>query len=1247
MSRLELLSSGARVAVAAFLFAALGARPGAAGEPPPGKAALGAFLESEVRAVSARSLSSVESREAWLAERERLRAELREMLGLSPEPPRGDLRGVVTGTLERPDLGIAVEKLHFQSVPGLYVTANLYRPLKVRGRLPAILYLCGHAQVKLDGVSYGNKASYQHHPAWFARNGYVCLIVDTLQLGEIEGKHHGTYRLGMWWWVSRGYTPAGVEAWNSIRAVDYLVSRPEVDPARIGVTGRSGGGIGTWWLAALDDRPAAFVPVAGITDLENHVLAGCIDGHCDCNYPVNIYRWDYPALAALAAPRPLLLANTDKDAIFPLDGVLRVHGKIKKVYDLLGARDRLGLSIADGPHADVQELQVAAFRWFERWLRGRANEPVSLPAEKLFDPKELRVFAEIPPDERNAAIEETFVPAAAAPPVPETREAFEALRRDLVSALEARTFRGRGDPGAPLEAERLEVSERGGLRLARHRFRSEGPFVLELWTLERAGGERPRSARLRVLGEEEWKGWADSIAAGGAPPEAPAAGEVLAAVAPRGIGPTRWASSAQEENGVRRRFLALGRTVEEARVLDVRRAVRLLASLEEAAGASISLDARGEMAALALYAAIFEPAVARLELEGLPASHREGPALLGVQRTLDIPQALAFLFPREVRLRGVPVERFPWTLAAARLFPDSSGAGPFRAAQAAPQRPNLVLVLTDDQGYGDVGLHGNPAIRTPNMDRLGSAGARIDPFYVSPVCSPTRASLLTGRYNYRTGVVDTYLGRARMFPDETTLAEILRGAGYRTGIFGKWHLGDTYPLRPADQGFEESLVHRGGGIGQPSDPPGGSSYFDPVLFRNGKPEKAAGYVTDVLAGEAIRFVERHAAEPFFLYLAFNCPHTPLEVPESYLAMYRDRDLSPSRFPAGGNRLPAWNDSLAETTARIYGMVTAIDDNLGRLLRKLDALGLSERTLVVFLSDNGPQQPRYVAGLRERKGSVHEGGIRVPCFWYWPGKIPPGRVVDSIGAHIDILPTALDALGVPLPGGLRTDGRSLWPEIAGGVGARPERLLFFQWHRGDEPELGRAFAVRGPRYKLVQPLGAAGPGTPTGPLRLYDLAGDPFEERDVAAAHPDVVEAMRRAYEAWFRDVRAERGFRAPPIVADPERESPVVLTRQDWRGTRATWDERGLGSWDVEFAGPGRLWDIALRFPPLRSAGRLRLRAGEREIARELEAGTAELAIEGIEIPRGRLSFEPELEDSSGTYGVYQAELYGRPPSPR
>lgn len=371
-------------------------------------------LAEATQAMSQATLADLQRIDAdnWPELREQWRTELAEMLGLSPWPERTPLKTQITGSIELER--VAVERLHYQSRPGLYVTANLYRPRGEvpEGGWPAVLYVCGHAQAEDRGRALGNKTSYQHHGLWFAEHGVVCLTIDTIQRGEFHGAHHGTYRLGRWDWITRGYTSAGVEAWNSIRGIDLLCELPEVDPERIGVTGRSGGGVYSWFAAALDDRVRVTVPVAGITDLENHILDGCVEGHCDCMYFVNYFGWDYGKLAALVAPRGLLLANSDSDGIFPLDGVMRIHDQLRSVYRQLDASDQYGVLITPGPHRDTQELQVGAFKWLLRHLTGSAPT-IDSAAKKQLEPSELAVFRrELPADEQVTSVSAWFVPMA-------------------------------------------------------------------------------------------------------------------------------------------------------------------------------------------------------------------------------------------------------------------------------------------------------------------------------------------------------------------------------------------------------------------------------------------------------------------------------------------------------------------------------------------------------------------------------------------------------------------------------------------------------------------------------------------------------------------------------------------------------------------------------------------------------------------------------------------------------------------
>ncbi|MBL0155714.1 MAG: arylsulfatase [Bryobacterales bacterium] len=539
----------------------------------------------------------------------------------------------------------------------------------------------------------------------------------------------------------------------------------------------------------------------------------------------------------------------------------------------------------------------------------------------------------------------------------------------------------------------------------------------------------------------------------------------------------------------------------------------------------------------------------------------------------------------------------------------SAAAPPALLAAAPARRPNVIVIMTDDQGYGDLSLHGNPHLKTPALDRIAREGVQFSRFHSSPVCSPTRASLMTGRYNYRTGVVDTYLGRSMMHPDEVTLPECLRLAGYRTGIFGKWHLGDNYPLRAMDQGFQETLTLRGGGLAQPASPPG-TGYFDPPLEHDGRPLTGRGYCTDIFFDAAQGFIEHNRRNPFFAYIACNAPHTPLEIGEEWVAPYRQAGLD-------------------DTTARIYGMVANVDHNAGRLLGRLKELDLERDTLVVFLTDNGPQQSRYNANLRGLKGTVYEGGIRVPCFLRWPARIQAGATDSRISAHIDLMPTILDACGVALPRlpeGRKIDGLSL-------LQPPKERSLFFQWHRGDQPQPFRACAVLTERWKLI--------GTPKQTPELYDLPADPAETRDLAAQQPDVVARLRRSYDDWFADVARDHGYAPPKIALGSREENPVLLTRQDWRGPAASWDAAGLGHYEVDVRRAGS-YQVALRFPPLAAAATAELDFGGSVWKAEAAAGASEAIFPNVTLPAGPGRIEGRLHSGGRIFGAHYIQVTNR-----
>jgi dienelactone hydrolase len=622
-----------------------------------GNAMLAEYFRNETAALSEHCLADIHAREDWEARRGEYRRELQEMLGLWPMPARTDLKPVVTGRITNNEF--TVEKIYFQASPGLYCTASLFLPNNMKQPAPTILYECGHWRLLTNGVSYGNKALYQIDGAWFARNGYVCLVLDTLLAGEIQGIHTGTRDRGLWWWNSRGYTPAGVEAWFGIRALDYLCTRPEVDTNRFGITGHSGGGAYSWTVTALDDRIKAAAPLAGMADAQSHIGDGVIDSHCDCNFFINIYRWDFPQLAALAAPRPLLIGGTDRDPLFHLDSTMRIYEKVRRIYKLYDATNKLGLGLAPGPHDEVPELQLAVLRWFNRFLKGE-EKPVEMAAKKFLTPEQVRVFTTLPTDAINPNIAESFVPLAK--PGKKSADEFRA-------ALREKAFAGWPGEETPLEPKLAFEIRQDNLRLRGWDFASQHDVLLRLYLLDDASAKPAEIVSLTVLDQSSARDWLASVrslSGGHAQFSQSLAGEfsgtnlpvadagaleklihevvdkhtALAFFAPRGVGLAAFSGDEKALTKIRRRFMLLGQTLDGMRVWDIRRAIQAMHYVREEDKAKVALRANGTMGVNALYAALFEPNVRRLELMNLPQSHAVGPDYLGILKICDIPQVL-------------------------------------------------------------------------------------------------------------------------------------------------------------------------------------------------------------------------------------------------------------------------------------------------------------------------------------------------------------------------------------------------------------------------------------------------------------------------------------------------------------------------------------------------------------------------------------------------------------------------------
>ncbi len=484
-------------------------------------------------------------------------------------------------------------------------------------------------------------------------------------------------------------------------------------------------------------------------------------------------------------------------------------------------------------------------------------------------------------------------------------------------------------------------------------------------------------------------------------------------------------------------------------------------------------------------------------------------------------------------------------------------------------KPNVILVMTDDQGYGDLDCTGNPWIHTPNIDAFHDDSIRFTDFHVSPLCTPTRGALMSGKRPLRNGAWATTFGRSMLRKSEVTMANVFADNGYRTGMFGKWHLGDNYPYRPQDRGFQHVVAHRGGGVGQTPDF-WGNHYFDDTYFHNGKPVSHEGYCTDVWFKEATKFIEANRDRPFFAYIATNAPHSPYLVAKKYRDLYADDPDIPE---------PAF-----------YGMITNIDENFGALDAKLKEHGLADNTILVFMTDNGSSggarfgenglaTQGYNAGMRSGKGSYYDGGHRVPFFIRWPnGGLQGGRCLDEMTLHVDLLPTFIDLCGLEMTHAAAFDGMSIADYLTGKAETLPDRTHFLQYHWNTSPPEKWANAVMTKQWRLIS-------GT-----ELYDITADPGQQQDVAAQYPEVVARLRARHDAWWDEISPTLNEYCPISIGN-DNENPIRLDAFDvmgdvaWHQTMIVEAQKSTGRWTVdveeqgEYAISFRRWPTELDLP--------------------------------------------------------------------
>lgn len=503
------------------------------------------------------------------------------------------------------------------------------------------------------------------------------------------------------------------------------------------------------------------------------------------------------------------------------------------------------------------------------------------------------------------------------------------------------------------------------------------------------------------------------------------------------------------------------------------------------------------------------------------------------------------------------------------------------SAAAAFAKPNVVVFLADDAGWGDYRGNGNRQAPTPHIDSLAARGVTLERFYVCPVCSPTRAEFLTGRYHPRVGVRGVSTGEERLNLDERTLADAFRAAGYATGAFGKWHNGTQWPYHPQARGFDEYVGHTSGHWGE---------YFDPPLEEGGRLVQAKGYIVDVCTDRALDFIERHHAQPFFCFIPFTTPHSPWAVPDENWNRWKDREITQRAEQADQENL--------DQTRCVLAMLENQDANVGRVLKKLDELRLADDTLVVYFSDNGPNTTRWNGGMRGRKGSVDEGGVRSPCFIRWPAKLPAGGKVSQITAAIDLLPTLMSLVGIERVGDKPLDGRDLSPLLQGEKVDWPERMIFSTW--------ANKVSVRSERYRLDERG------------RLYDMQTDPGQKADVAEREPEIAERLQNAVNAWRKEVFPAQiaprpftvGYREFPITLLPARDGePRGGVRRSANAPNSSyfvnWKTKDDALvWKIDVAAAGR-YAVTIDYtcPEADAGSRVELSAGDSRLTGRVQPG--------------------------------------------